>query len=188
MKTVLILLTIILSLTCQAQGISYKDLTEVDWNDHPFSLVELLIDKGFEFDQQRTLDGDLFEHEREDKESLYELTYLKINESNAIGAYVCVDKLNSNELSDNLPAIKLRYMYQSKESYIQLSDEIKEACGEPDMGFYVSSDSLTFVLDKELIDGVPSYYILIYVMSKESMEEMKKAVKKLLQEMSEKQE
>ncbi len=180
MKAIPLLIALLIGINCHSQNITYDDLISIDWNDYPFSAVEMLIDKGFEYFDKQTI-GESFGAGEQTRESLYELIYARPEPKS--GAFVCVDEMSSDNLPPDLPVIKLVFTYESKSAFTELSDEIKSKCGEPYLEFYVSPDSVTFIIEKELRDGEPWYSILIYHMTKEEFEEIRKAVEEILKEL-----
>jgi hypothetical protein len=183
MKKLTIIVALLFSLTCNAQDITYDSIISIDWNDHPFSFVEMLTDKGFKYMGKLTIDDQLDPSEQT-RETLYNLIYGYNNVQNPIVVVnVVVDEMCINNISSYWPVVKLRFSYESKNIFNKFSEEIKSACGESDMGFYNAPNSLTFAIDKELFSGEPSYIILIYHMSKEMLEEYKNEVKKMLEQL-----
>lgn len=49
---------------------------------HPFSIAEMLIEKGYEFSNQQTIQGDLLEPDEQSRESHYQMTYTNVTELN----------------------------------------------------------------------------------------------------------
>ena len=125
-----------MSLYCNAQNITYNELIKLDWSDHPYSIAELLIEKGFKFGGRQIIQGELLRPEESIRETHYQLSYTNVSEHNIMAAYVCVDELNRGNISDQYPVVKFRFMQPSKARYENLSNEIKSACGDPEMGFY----------------------------------------------------
>lgn len=183
MKILTIIFALLFSLSCNAQDITYDDIISINWNDHPFSIVELLTEKGFEYMGKLSLD-DVLDPSEQSRESLYNLIYGYKNVENPIAVVnVIVDEMCINNISSYWPVVKLRFSPVSKNVYNKLSEEIRSACGEPDLGFYIASNSMTFAIDKELLMGEPNYIILIYHMSKEMLEENKKAAIRMLEQL-----
>lgn len=185
MKKLTIIFTLLYGLTCIAQDITYEGLISTNWNDHPFSIVEMLTEKGFKYMGKLPIDDPLDSSE-ETRESLYNLIYGYKNALNPIVVVnVVVDEMCINNLSSYWPVVKFRFKYESKDIFNKLSEEIKSASGESDMGFYIAPNSLSFIIDKELFSGEPSYVILIYHMTKEMLEENINAAKKMLEKLIE---
>lgn len=185
MKRVSILLAFLYGFTCHAQNITYDDLSSVDWNDHPFSVVEMLLDKGFVFSEKRELE-DIFVPGEETSESLYELSYGYLEGNNLVmGAFVGFDESNSGNLTSSVPVLKLVFMHESKNGYTEICDSIKKACAEPDTGFYFAPNSIAYSFKKEIVEGKPAYYIYIDYMTKEEFEAMKKKLNELIEMMNE---
>lgn len=183
MKKLSLIFAFLLSLTCHAQDITYDDIISLDWNDHPFSVVEMLTEKGFKYMGKLPIDDPLDPSEQ-NRETLYSLVYGYKDVLNPIVTVnVAVDEMYINNISSYWPVLKLRFMFESRNIFNKLSKEIKSACGEPDLGFYISPNSLAFAIDRELFKGEPSYVILIYHMSKEMLEEYKNAAKKILEQL-----
>jgi len=182
MKKLTIFFALLFRLTCNAQDITYDGIISTNWNDHPFSIVETLTEKGFNYMGKLSLDDPLNPNEQT-RSSLYNLIYGYKNVENPIVVVnVSVDEMCINNISSYWPVVKLRFLHESKNIFNKLSEEIKSACGEPDMGFYFAPNSLTFVIDKELLSGEPTYVILIYRMTKEKFEENKNAAKKMIEQ------
>jgi hypothetical protein len=185
MRTLTILFTLIYGFTCHAQNISYDDLSSLDLNNYPFSVVEILLDNGFEFAEKRSIENSP-DIDGNTSDSLYELSYSYSEGLNLImGAFVCADEMNSDKIPTSMPILKLVFMHEKKDLYIELSDEIKKACGEPDSGFYFAPNSLAYNFKKELVEGEPVYYIYIDFLTKEKFEAMKMKLNELLEMMNE---
>jgi hypothetical protein len=183
MRKLTIIFALLFSLTCNAQEISFDGIISINWNDHPFSIVEMLTEKGFKYMGKLSIDDPLDPSEQT-RETLYNLIYGYKNVKNPnVVVNVVVDEMCKNNISSYWPVVKLRFKHESKYIFNKLSEEIKSACGEPDLGFYIASNSLTFAIDKELLSGEPTYVILIYRMSKEKLEENKNAVKKIIEQL-----
>lgn len=175
------LCSLIISFSSPAQDISYDDLSSIDWGDYPYSLVELLLEHDFEFIDKNLVDEILGLEDRA-RESYYQLTYAYLEDLDLqSAAYVVVDEMNAESLPATMPVLKLRFWYQKKSEYIRLSDEIKSACGEPNHDFYIGDNSTAFIIDRELLDGEPNYYILFYHMTMEEFEEIKKLSDQILE-------
>lgn len=181
MKRVSILLAFLYGFTCHAQSITYEDLLSIDWNDHPYSVVELLLDKGFVFSEKRALE-DIFVPGEEDSESLYELSYGYLEGNNLVmGAFVCFDESNSGNIPTSMPLLQLVFMHESKNVYTEICDMIKKAYPEPDSGFYFAPNSLAYSFKKEIVEGKPAYYIYIDYLTKEKIESIKKKLNELIE-------
>jgi hypothetical protein len=182
MKKVSIIFVLIFSLACHAQDIKYDDIISLNWKDHPFSIVEMLTEKGYKFMGKLAIDDPL-EPSQQTRETLYNMIYGYMKDQNPISvANVSVDEMCINNISSTWPVVKLRFTHENKNIFNKLSDEIKSACGQPDMGFYIAPYSLTFVIDKELLSGEPNYIILVYYIPKEMLEEFKKVAKEILKQ------
>lgn len=180
-KILLTLFSLVIAITSYAQDISYDELSSIDWNDYPFSLVELLLEKDFEFVNQ-DLVNEMLETEGAPRETFYQLTYSYTKELNLLGAaYVIVDEANTNSIPSSMPVLKIRFWHQNKNEYIRLGNEIKSACGEPINDFFIGENASAFIIDKDLIDGEPNYYINFYHITKEELEEMKKLSDQILE-------
>lgn len=179
MKRILILLMLLYSFTSNAQNITYDAIISVDWSDYPFSVVEMLMDNGLKYLGKLPVD-DLLDPKEKNRESLYTLIYGYENIHNiTVSAAVAVDEMCVNNISTYWPLVKLRFMYETKNIFQTFSEKIKSECKKHDSGFYVGPNSLTFVIDKELLDGKPSYIILIYHMTEEMLEEIENKADKL---------
>jgi hypothetical protein len=180
-KLLMMLFSLVIGFTSSAQDISYDDLNSIDWNEYPFSLVELLLEKDFEFIDQSPVD-EILETEGSARESFYQLTYAYLNEFDLLAAaYVLVDEVNTDNIPTPMPVLKLRFWHQNKNEYTILSDEIEAKCGEPSSGFYIGDNSSAFIIDKELLDGEPNYYINLYHLTKDEFDEMEALIDSLKQ-------
>jgi hypothetical protein len=185
MKRIIItvIFALLLGLSSNAQNITYDGLISINWNDHPFSIVEMLMEKGFNYMGKLSI-GDPLDSSVQTRESLYNLIYGYKNLQNPnVVVNVVVDEMCNNNISSNWPVVKLRFTYKSKNIFNKLSNDIKTACGESFFGFYTAPNSLTFAIDKELFGGEPSYIILIYLLSKEMLEENINAAKEMLEQL-----
>ena len=170
-----------MSSSSYAQNISYNELVSINWDDYPFSLAELLLEKDFEFYDQTPL-AEILELEEPPRESYYQLTYGYLKEFDLLSAaYVIVDEMNPENSPSSMPVLKLRFWHQNKSEYTRLTNEIKSSCGEPRSGFYLGDNSTAFIIDKELIDGEPNYYINLYYLTKEEIDEMQTLIDSLKQ-------
>jgi len=186
MKKLSLIFALLLSLTCHAQDITFDDIISLNWKDHPFSIVEMLTEKGYKYIGKLTIDDPL-DPSKHNRETLYNLIYgYKDVQNPIVIANVAVDELYINNISSSWPALKLRFMFESRNIFDKLSEEIKLECEESDLGFYIARNSLTFAIDKELFSGEPSYIVLIYHMSKEMLEEYENAAKKILEQILDK--
>lgn len=186
MKKLSLIFALLLSFSCHAQEITFDEIISLNWKDHPFSIVEMLTEKGYKYMVKLTIDDPLDPSEQ-NRETLYDLVYgYKDLQNPIVIANVIVDEMHINNISSSWPALKLRFMFESRHIFNKLSEEIKLECEESDLGFYIARNSLTFAIDRELFNGEPSYIVLIYHMSKEMLEEYENAARKILEQLIDK--
>ncbi|GJM64953.1 hypothetical protein [Persicobacter diffluens] len=183
-KLFIVVFLTITSLTATAQDITFEDLTKINWNEYPFSAGELLTEKGYLYNDKALLQSALTPNEGP-RDSFYQLIYTKLSEVDEMAAYLVVDEIAKGNLPLQMPVIKLVYMNKNKDKFIKLSNEIKEACGDPELEFYFGPNSLAFVIEKQLMEGTPIYSVLAYRMSKKDFDNMQNQLQEAFKKFSE---